>query len=431
MGFSRRDASLFQAAGLRRGRRSTSARSPNAGPFHRSRAAARRPAASSASATRAASTSAVEAFGVELTGVDVEREAAATTGKRGSDMGPQARDVGPQRRDGTGRRGVTPQRIDEGVDADHLAASGEQDGEHRALVGAADRAGAGRVRRPARRHRAHGSARHNARTGLRLRATDMRCGAIGLRSACDARSSRWCHGHRPSSSTTGWERDVAVGDTLLRRYLFHHAALDAAFTLAGGGRALDADDVSMADLGRPGGYFNGAVLLAPPADWDDVLGRIGCFFRCGRGQACLWSAWPTPDLRDRRLAALGPSAAAHPSAAVDEPDHIADSSEPDVRSVTTVADLAHWERVAIDGYPLPELHDAPAGALRPAGAARRRAAALLRRPRRRPARRRCRVVRVPRHRLARLRRHAAGGAAARVLAPTRHRTPPRPHPTCG
>ena len=50
--------------------------------------------------------------------------------------------------------------------------------------------------------------------------------------------------------TTGWEREVAVGDTLLRRFLYHHAALGAAFTLAGGGRALDADDVSMADLGR-------------------------------------------------------------------------------------------------------------------------------------------------------------------------------------
>ena len=74
-----------------------------------------------------------------------------------------------------------------------------------------------------------------------------------------------------SSSTTGWEHDSAVGDTLLRRYLFHHAALGAAFTLAGGGRTLDADDVSMADLGRPGGFFNGAVLLTPPADWDDVL----------------------------------------------------------------------------------------------------------------------------------------------------------------
>ena len=29
--------------------------------------------------------------------------------------------------------------------------------------------------------------------------------------------------------------------------------------------------------------------------------------------------------------------------------------------MSTVADLARWERVAIDGYPLPDLQDAPAG----------------------------------------------------------------------
>ena len=71
---------------------------------------------------------------------------------------------------------------------------------------------------------------------------------------------------------------------MLRRFLFHHAALGAAFTLAGGGRALDADDVSMADLGRPCGYFNGAVLLRPPDDWDAVLTRVERFLDGGSGR---------------------------------------------------------------------------------------------------------------------------------------------------
>ena len=99
---------------------------------------------------------------------------------------------------------------------------------------------------------------------------------------------------------TGWERHLDVADTLLRRFVFHLAALDAAFTLAGCGRTLDADDVSMADLGRPGGYFNGAVLLRPPADWDAVAGDASSVSLAGgHGQFCLWSAWPTPDLHDR------------------------------------------------------------------------------------------------------------------------------------
>jgi hypothetical protein len=165
--------------------------------------------------------------------------------------------------------------------------------------------------------------------------------------------------------TTGWEGNVAVGDTLLRRYLFHHAALDAAFTLAGGGRTLDCDDLSMADLGRPGGYFNGAVLLAPPADWDAVLARIERFFRSGRGQTHLWSAWPTPDLRPNGWRLSG-----HPPLLIRPPlstnPLTTAPAELDVRPVWSAADLAAWERVAIDGYPLTELHDVPAGTLAPA-----------------------------------------------------------------
>lgn len=165
--------------------------------------------------------------------------------------------------------------------------------------------------------------------------------------------------------TTGWERDVPVDDTLLRRYLVHHASLGAAFALAGGGRVLDADDLSMADVARPAGYFDGAVLLRPPADWDDVIARIEAFFYPGRGQTCLWSAWPTPDLRGGgwRLSGHPPLLARPPLSIF--PVTPAPAPEPDVRPVTSAADLAEWERVAVDGYPLPELHDAPAGAFAP------------------------------------------------------------------
>jgi hypothetical protein len=166
---------------------------------------------------------------------------------------------------------------------------------------------------------------------------------------------------------TGWERDLDASDTLLRRYLFHHAALGAAFTLAGGGRALEADDVSMADLGRPCGYFNGAVLLRPPSDWDAVMARVERFFAGGRGQACLWSAWPTPDLRHR-----GWSLSGHPPLLIrpplsTNPVKACAATTVDVRPVTSEVDLAHWERTAIDGYPLSELCDAPVGSLAPHG----------------------------------------------------------------
>ncbi len=41
------------------------------------------------------------------------------------------------------------------------------------------------------------------------------------------------------------------------------------------------------------------------------------------------------------------------------------ASELDVRLVTSAADLADWERAAIDGYPLSELQDAGTGAFAP------------------------------------------------------------------
>jgi hypothetical protein len=160
---------------------------------------------------------------------------------------------------------------------------------------------------------------------------------------------------------TGWERDVAVNDTLLRLFLYHHAALGAAFTLAGGGRALEADDVSMADLRRPCGFFNGAVLLRPPSDWDAVITRIEHFLGDGLGQAYLWSAWPTPDLRSRgwRLSGHPPLLVRPPLSTYPvETDTAAVQEE--IRAVNSADELADWERTAIDGYPLSELRDAPA-----------------------------------------------------------------------
>ena len=94
--------------------RSTSARSPNAGPFHRSSAAASTPGGLVGAGKAGRVDEAVEAFGVELAGLDVEREAAAATRKRGSEMGPQPRHVRPHRRAPhwpAGSHPTTPRRV--------------------------------------------------------------------------------------------------------------------------------------------------------------------------------------------------------------------------------------------------------------------------------------------------------------------------------
>ncbi len=165
---------------------------------------------------------------------------------------------------------------------------------------------------------------------------------------------------------TGWEREVAVGDTLLRRFLYHQAALGAAFTLAGGGRAVEADDVAMADLRRPCGFFNSAVLLRPPSDWDAVTTQIEHFFGGGLGQAYLWSAWPTPDLNPRGWRLSGhPPLLVRPPLSTNPVITATAASLEEVRAVTSADELADWERTAIDGYPLSELRDAPTASFAP------------------------------------------------------------------
>lgn len=160
--------------------------------------------------------------------------------------------------------------------------------------------------------------------------------------------------------TTGWEPRAPVGDTLLRRFLFHQAAANAVFARSAGGTTLDTPEVAAADTRRPAGYWNAATLLQPPADWTATLDQVEAFFHDGTGEAMLWSAWPTPDLGGRwRLSG-------HPPLLVRPPIDVAPApgtATPDVFPVTTRGQLAAWEQVAIEGYPLAELAGSAAGSL--------------------------------------------------------------------
>ncbi|HEX6312412.1 MAG TPA: hypothetical protein VF152_12410 [Acidimicrobiia bacterium] len=163
--------------------------------------------------------------------------------------------------------------------------------------------------------------------------------------------------------TTGWEPETPVEDSLLRRYLFCWAHQCEAFATSAGGRAVQGPAFAAADFGRPSGWFNSATLLAPlePATADGVLDEVEAFFAGGTGEALLWSAWPTGDLQRRGWHLIG-----HPPLLVRPPARLVGVPEaPDVR-VTEVDDpagLVDWERVAVEGYPLPELQPFRAGSL--------------------------------------------------------------------
>jgi hypothetical protein len=108
--------------------------------------------------------------------------------------------------------------------------------------------------------------------------------------------------------TDGWEPDLPVGDTLLRRFLFNLAAFHELPAVAAGGRVARHDDFAAADLGRPAAMHNAATLLRPlPFDRageildavEEFYGGHGHGHGHGHGEVYLWSAWPTPDLRPR------------------------------------------------------------------------------------------------------------------------------------
>lgn len=168
--------------------------------------------------------------------------------------------------------------------------------------------------------------------------------------------------HRPEL-TNGWEPDLPPDDSLLRQYLFHWAAYCDVYARAGGGRTHRTGGYAAADLGRPTGYFNSATLLAPPAAPTQVLNELADFFGTGHGEVLLWSAWPLPEAE---VAAHGWRLQGHPPLLLRPPTTMLPppmAPDVDVRPVRTAADLATWERVVIEGYPMPELAGAASGDL--------------------------------------------------------------------
>lgn len=192
-----------------------------------------------------------------------------------------------------------------------------------------------------------------------------------LQPPCDRPATRRTHDGAVSTTdhthlTTGWEADTPTGDTVLRRYLHCWARLTETFAVAGGGHATWAPGYAAADLGRASGFFNAATLLRPlePDGSDAVLDDIEGFFGGGTGEAHLWSAWPTPDLRARGWHLVGhPPLLVRPPGAVMPPAASTRSASVDLDVVTDPDGLADWEQVAVEGYPLDELIGAPPGSL--------------------------------------------------------------------
>ncbi|MGB7447716.1 MAG: hypothetical protein WA892_01175 [Ornithinimicrobium sp.] len=164
--------------------------------------------------------------------------------------------------------------------------------------------------------------------------------------------------------STGWEPDVPAEDTLLRRYLLHWAAYCDGYALAGGGETHRTDAFAAADLRRPSGYFNSVTLLRPPGDdLTEVLDEVDDFAAGGRGELLMWSPWLIPQTS---LSARGWQLYGHPPLLARPPATLVPAPTApalDIRRASTTEQLVHWEQVAVEGYPMPELAGAAPGAV--------------------------------------------------------------------
>jgi GNAT superfamily N-acetyltransferase len=155
--------------------------------------------------------------------------------------------------------------------------------------------------------------------------------------------------------TTGWEPDLEPHDTELRRFVLAWGQSLGGPVTALGGQVVRTADAVTCDLGRPGSYYSAAVVLRPPSPdrWDQVLDEVErTMFRRGSGPVHLYSAWPTPDLsaRDWRLEGHPPFLLRPPGGPRPEP-----APDLEVREVSDADELRTWERVVVEGYPLPDL----------------------------------------------------------------------------
>lgn len=154
-----------------------------------------------------------------------------------------------------------------------------------------------------------------------------------------------------------------MADTLLRQFVHNQAEVNATIARALGGRVLDAPEVFLADTAGPISYLNQAIVRRPVLRADDaVLDEVESFFAAGSSAAMLLSIWPTPDLTARGWTLVG-----HPAFVARGPAPSGSEPRPgvEVRVATTAADLAAAERVAVEGYPMPEADGLEPGSVFP------------------------------------------------------------------
>jgi hypothetical protein len=167
--------------------------------------------------------------------------------------------------------------------------------------------------------------------------------------------------------TTGWERELPAGDTLLRQGALNVASRLVHEANVMGGHAERWDDLLAADLGSTSPWINTALLLAPlrPDGVDDLVDRLDSVFARGgdRIPFSLLSPLPTPDLTSHGFELVG-----HPPFMVRTPGGVVPPPPEglEVVEATDAMSVAWFEQALVDGFPIPDLQPLKPGTVLPA-----------------------------------------------------------------
>jgi hypothetical protein len=157
----------------------------------------------------------------------------------------------------------------------------------------------------------------------------------------------------------GYDARTPDGDNLLLDFCRAETALwtswGAAVGVDPGG--VEGDGIVWVDAGSPSVFGNPVLWTRPldaPAAEAAVARQSEAFARREGGAYLLYSAFPTPDLRQHGLQPVG-----HPPCMVRVPEVSAARRPPpdglEVRRVETGAELADFERTLVEAYPIPDL----------------------------------------------------------------------------
>jgi hypothetical protein len=151
---------------------------------------------------------------------------------------------------------------------------------------------------------------------------------------------------------TGWRAETPVGDSLMRRFVIGFAEWIESSARAAGQPMIRTDDIVAVDERSPHVLLNSGILLRPvtPERAPQILADlVGLYSGSPGGPFSVFCPWPT-DIVDVTIGG-------HPPVMLRTPGGEAPPTPPglEVVEVTTPEQLAEYERVLVDGFPLEEL----------------------------------------------------------------------------